>query len=230
MQDRCGVKRRDHRHQRSPASSLPLFPRLSLALFLPLLARGDLDLEALTPHPGDRDLLGEDEAGGEVAEGDDDPGPDEAQLCLEERPAGLDLVWHGVAVARRPALDDVADGALAPVEPDRAEHCIEQLTRSSHEGQALAVLVEPRGLAHEHEGGAGVAVHPYHLGTAPGQPAPGAAERFVTGLCQRLPRHGTASKLLRETCSLLSRPPVAPCEGLRTPLLTPRAPFCPCWG
>ena len=64
-------------------------------------------LEAAPPGARDADLLVEDEACGEVPQGDDDAGTHVLELGLEIGAAGLDLVRQGVPVARGAALDHV---------------------------------------------------------------------------------------------------------------------------
>ena len=65
--------------------------------------------ELPTAQLGDAVLGREQQLGGEVAEGHDDPGIDELDLRLEVGAARLDLERERVAVAGRTALHDVGD-------------------------------------------------------------------------------------------------------------------------
>src|SRR5690606_13337455 len=88
------------------------------------------------------------------------------------------LVGLGVEVARRAALDDVADVAAVPGEAELLEHeLVEELARAPDERLAEAVLLGAGALAHEEEVGLGVA-HAEDDLRAPGggQLATGAAE------------------------------------------------------
>ena len=86
--------------------------------------------------------------------------------------ARRDLVRLGVAVARRTALEHVGDVDVRPREPDRSEQRLEHLAGLADEGRALAVLVIPGGLAHEHQIGVGMARPDHHL-------RPGAGKRAL---------------------------------------------------
>ena len=54
--------------------------------------------------------------GCEGAEGDDDRRPHQLHLSKQERRAGFDLFRKRVPIARRPALENVADEDLGPRE------------------------------------------------------------------------------------------------------------------
>ena len=54
----------------------------------------------LAPQLGDPPGGVEQQPGGEVAEGDDDPGTDQRQLLLQIGAAGRDLVGQGIAISR----------------------------------------------------------------------------------------------------------------------------------
>ena len=86
-------------------------------------------LAPLSAEPGDRRIGPEQRLRRELPEGDDDLGPDRVQLRLEEGLAGLDLVRLGVAVARRPALHDVADVDLVAAVAHRGDHLRQELAR-----------------------------------------------------------------------------------------------------
>src|SRR5262245_46777037 len=83
----------------------------------------------------------EDVPGGEVPEGDDDPGRGELDLAGEVGAARLDLLGERIAVPRWPAHDDVDDPDVVagPAEllPDQT---VEQLPAPADERLAEAVL------------------------------------------------------------------------------------------
>ena len=77
-----------------------------------------------------------------------------AELGVEERRAGSQLVGLRIAIARWAAFDRVGDVHLVARELDRFEHLREQLAGAAHEGLALRVLVGARALADDDELGA----------------------------------------------------------------------------
>src|SRR5262245_6846039 len=91
------------------------------------------------------------------SQSDDDLGRDRLDLPEEERRAGGDLVRLRVAIAGRPALDDVRDVDLLARIADRADHLVELLTGASDERLAARVLVGPGALADEHQSGVRIA-------------------------------------------------------------------------
>ena len=64
----------------------------------------------------------------------------------------------GVAVVGRTALDDVRDEHVLAPPADRSEQAHEQVAGAADERAALAVLVEARALADEHDLGRGIAL------------------------------------------------------------------------
>lgn len=117
-----------------------------------------LEGEPLSADPGDAALRVEEALRREVAEGDDDPGPDELELLLEERPAGLGLLRLRVPIPRGPALERVADVHVRALQAELLLHELrEELTGRTDEGLALLVLVVAGGLADEHDVGLGIA-------------------------------------------------------------------------
>ena len=94
----------------------------------------------------------------EVAQSGDDLGLDELDLAKQMALAGLDLVGHGIAVARRAAFQDIGHEDQVPTEPDPGEELVEELPRLADERKALLVLVEARCFADEHQVGVRVAV------------------------------------------------------------------------
>ena len=135
--------------------------------------------ELATAQLGDAVLRLEQELGGEVAEGHDDPRLDELDLRLEVRAARLDLERQRVAVPRRPALHHVGDVDLRAGEADALDEAGEQAPGPAHERLAGQVLLLPRALADEQQVGVRVAHAEHHLGARLGQRAPGARERFA---------------------------------------------------
>src|SRR2546425_7644803 len=88
----------------------------------------------------------------ELAERDDHLGGDQLELAEEEGVAARDLVGLGVAVLRRPALDDVRDVDVVAVEPHPlGDDLGQELAGAPDEGLALPVLVAAWRLAHENE-------------------------------------------------------------------------------
>src|SRR5258708_4012987 len=78
---------------------------------------------------------------------------DQRQLAREVRRARFDLVWHGVAVLRRPALEHVGDVDIWAAQADSRQQRVEQVARRAYEWFALPVLIEARRLAHDHDVG-----------------------------------------------------------------------------
>src|SRR5438105_548534 len=73
-----------------------------------------------------------------TAQDENQIGTEHLDLLVEEVAARVHLGLLRVAIARRPALDDVGDVDVAPVETHRFEQAREQLPGRSHEGLALA--------------------------------------------------------------------------------------------
>src|SRR5215210_3843658 len=107
--------------------------------------------------PGDARALSREQLGGEVAERADHERLEQLDLAEQVRAALLDLAGKRVAIPGRPALEHVGDEHLPALEPDLLEQAVEQLAGAADERPALAVLLHPRGLAHEHELGVRVA-------------------------------------------------------------------------
>src|SRR5262249_16093509 len=75
---------------------------------------------------------------------------DEVELVLQVWRARLDLVRHGVAVHRRPALQHVGDVDVAAAQRDAGKQRVEKLAGRADERLTLTVLVEPWSLADHH--------------------------------------------------------------------------------
>ena len=69
----------------------------------------------------------------ELAERDDHLRLDDVDLPEQERLAGLDFVRLGIAVLRRPALDDVGDVDVVALEVDRLDDLRQQLAGAADE-------------------------------------------------------------------------------------------------
>ena len=81
----------------------------------------------------------------------------DVDLAEQERLALLHFVGLGVAVARRPALDDVGDVDVLAPQADGLDDLRQQLPGAADERLALDVFVGARRLAHEHQVGVRVA-------------------------------------------------------------------------
>src|SRR5882672_8216221 len=85
---------------------------------------------------------------GESAHGEYQFGLDQLELAQQVRRALRDLEGLGVAVARRPALEDIADVyVVAARQSYRREHVVEQPSRLPDEGLAALVFLGARRLA-----------------------------------------------------------------------------------
>jgi hypothetical protein len=69
------------------------------------------------------------------------------ELFLQIRPAVIHLVQLRLAIARRPAFDDVADVHVVPRELHRDDHPIEQLPCRANKGLPPAVFLLARSFA-----------------------------------------------------------------------------------
>src|SRR6185436_671827 len=92
-------------------------------------------------------------------------------LFHQPRGARLDLVFLGIAVAGRSALEHVGDVDLFPRHADPGEHPREELARRADERLTLSVLVHTRRFPDEQEVGVGVAHAEHDLGPRLGEPA-----------------------------------------------------------
>ena len=136
-------------------------------------------------HLGDPGGLAGEELRREVAERRDQLRLDQLDLPEEVRLAGLDLLGLRVAVARRPALQDVAHVDVLARQPDAGEQLAEQLPGGADERHALLVLVEARRLADEHQLGGRRARAEDDLGAGLGERAALAAGDLVAVRDQR---------------------------------------------
>ena len=84
-------------------------------------------------------------------------GSDQLELPEQVVLAVVDLLRQRVAVAGRPALQDVGDEHVAALEADLAQQLVEQPPGLADERQAALVLAGAGRLADEHQVGVGVA-------------------------------------------------------------------------
>ena len=90
-------------------------------------------------------------------------GRDGFPLGFEPAGAGPHLLGAGIAIVRRPALDDIHDVHRAAIQPQRGQHPIQQLPRATDERLALRVLVAARRLADEQDVRMRIADAEHHL-------------------------------------------------------------------
>ena len=96
-------------------------------------------------------------------EADNHLGPHQRDLLAQIIHAGGALIRFGHAVLRRPALDDVADIHLLPLQTDGREHLIQQLPGRADERTAGQILLLPRPLADKHQRRMQVALAEHHV-------------------------------------------------------------------
>src|SRR4051794_21296205 len=83
-------------------------------------------------------------------------GLEHRELAAQEGRAGRDFRWLRVAVARRPALDDVGYKHFGALPADGIQQLVEQSAGSAHERSPFAVLVEARPLTNKDDLGFGM--------------------------------------------------------------------------
>src|SRR5438046_2114142 len=154
--------------------------------------RHELDAVVVVPAPAelrDRRLRPEQRLDRELAERHDHLGGDQLELTEEEGLAARHLVRLGVAVLRRPALDDVRDVDVVALEPHAlGDDLGQELAGAPDEGLALQVLVAARRLAHEHEARARVADAEHEVRAVRGELAPLAVAEVSAQLLERARR------------------------------------------
>src|SRR5512144_1987208 len=135
---------------------------------------------------GDPGLVGRQQLGREVPERADHAGLDQPDLLLEIWPARIDLLGLRIAVAGRPALEDVGEKDVLALQPDVLEQLGEESACPADEGQALAILLRAGRLADEDQVGVGVARPEDDPGAGRRQRAALADRGLVVDLDQRL--------------------------------------------
>jgi hypothetical protein len=116
--------------------------------------------------------------GGNATHGKHDTRRDQGDLTFEIGRAASGFCRLGVAVVRRPALQDVGDEDILAAEPDRPEHRVQQLACAADEGLSEAILVRTGRLADDHQIGIAPTDAEYGLRSRPMQ----LAERAGTDL------------------------------------------------
>ncbi len=120
-------------------------------------AAADRDDLRLAVQSRDAGRIAAQELRGEVAERADHARRDQLDLAHEVARAVLDLGRQRVAVAGRPAFQDVRDEDVRAREPHSGEQLVEQPARRADERDAALVLLRARRLADEHQVGVRVA-------------------------------------------------------------------------
>jgi hypothetical protein len=107
--------------------------------------------------------------GGKVTESYYDARGYELELRFEIRTARLDLVRERITISGRPAPDDIRHIAVLSGQADLLAHqTVQQLARTTDEGQTLTVLFGAWALTDEHEIRLRIAHAEYHVGPAAG--------------------------------------------------------------
>src|SRR4029078_13208894 len=101
-------------------------------------------------------------------------------LAPEVSLAGLNLLRHRIAVAGKPAFQDIRDVDLVPAQADPRKQLLEPLSGGADERNSLLVLVKPWCLTDEHELGIRIAGAEDDLRAACRERAPGAAGDLIS--------------------------------------------------
>src|SRR5215475_5773444 len=97
---------------------------------------------------------------GKLTQGDNNFGPNEINLLLEERFAGCDLIRLRIAIFRRPALNHISYiNVLALESHSFRKDIVEQLPRPAHKRLPLQIFITTRSFTNEHQLGLGI-THP----------------------------------------------------------------------
>src|SRR5262245_24451784 len=103
---------------------------------------------------------------GKLTQSNNNLGPNELNLLLEEWLAGRDLIRFGIAIFRRPALHHISNINILALEPHSfRKDIVEQLPRPSHERLPLQIFVTTRSFTNEHQPGLGIAHPKDQMGT-----------------------------------------------------------------
>ena len=114
--------------------------------------------EPLAVFGGDFEILLDDGLGCNAAETDNDFGLDQCNLVAKITDAGILLRFQRIPVLGRTALDDVGNIAVAvAAQINDPKHIVQQLSRRTHKGYALNVLLFAGAFAYEHDLGVGLA-------------------------------------------------------------------------
>ncbi|MNC84976.1 hypothetical protein D3C83_05460 [compost metagenome] len=151
----------------------------------------------LPAHAGNAGVARQQVGCRDLAQRDDQLRPYQVDLAVEIRLARQRLRLLGIAVAGRPAFDDVGNvHVLSALQPDRRQHAVEQLAGLAHERLALRVLVRAGTLAHEQPVGVLVADAEHGLVALRVQRAIGAARHPLFQL-RPLQGHDVATAVVR---------------------------------
>jgi hypothetical protein len=111
--------------------------------------------------------------------------PDSVYLAFQKGKAGIDLVRLGVAVVRRPTLDDITNVYLTAFEFDGFDNARQKLAGCTDKGSALPIFLETGAFPDKNELGPGIAFTKNDPFTTAGQLAPLAVAQVATDLIQR---------------------------------------------
>jgi hypothetical protein len=128
-------------------------------------------------------VAADDSKGGNAAEADDDLGLQDPALGIQPVPAGALFLTQGVAVSRRPALDNVGNVYAPAGEIDHLQHIVQKFSGPADEGLTLDIFLLSRTLADKHDLGFRVSDAKNHMLPRLGQLALPALQ---TGLPQRV--------------------------------------------
>lgn len=124
-----------------------------------------------SPEPGDGCRCLKQSLGGESAESTYEVGLDGRNLTLQKRETGFDLIGFGIPVARRTALDDIANINLAAGKFDGFDDTGKQLTGCTDKGFSLPILFKARTLADKYQLGPFISVTKYNIVSSLGKSA-----------------------------------------------------------
>jgi len=107
--------------------------------------------------------------GGDTAQADQYLGLQKGDLVFQVADAGILLLGLRIPVSGRAAFDNIGNIAVVPVQIDDGEHIVQELTRRTHKGDALQVLLFSGSLANEEQLALPVAHTKDHIMPRPAQ-------------------------------------------------------------
>ena len=179
-----------------------------------------------------------------AAESDHNRRIEDLELAPQIRGASRDLGRLRVAVARRPAFDDVGDEHVLAPPANAFEQLVEQTASSADERPTLLVLVVARAFAHEHHLGVGMALPRHSQGALLMERAAGADSDLGCYLIESLSAliyvHDAPSiRLVKNMVSLeadvrwgtasMITPRASPCPVLPSVIVCAKEEGPPCW-
>lgn len=166
---------------------IALFVRISQQISWVICGQqpGAIVLMESPPESGDGRRGFKQRLGRKRAEGADEVRLDSRKLALQEGQAGLDLIGFWVPVARRAALDDIADVNLVAAQFDGFDNACEQLPGGSDKRPSLPVFLKARAFADKDQLGLGIALSEYDPFALPGQSTALAITQIGCNLRQR---------------------------------------------